>query len=241
MDYDAIVIGSGFGGSVCALRLSEKGYRVAVLEQGRRFENKDLQKANNSLRDLFWMPGLGLKGLFTQRFFRHVNVVGGVGVGGGSLVYAAVLLEPKKAFFQDPAWADLGVDWEAELKAHYHTAARMLGRTTCPTTHTQDKWLQQTAERMGVGASFGPVPLGIFFGEEQETSDPYFGGEGPSRHGCKQCGFCLAGCAHNAKNSLDKNYLYLAEKKGAQVVSRRKVTLIRPIAGGYEMEMVDTT
>lgn len=239
MDYDVIVVGSGFGGSVCALRLSEKGYRMAVLEQGRRFGDEDLQKANNSLKDLFWMPGLGLKGLFTQRFFRHVNVVGGVGVGGGSLVYAAVLLEPKKAFFQEPAWADLGVDWETELKAHYQTASHMLGRTSCPTVHTQDLWLQQAAERMGVGASYGPVPLGIYFGEQRETPDPYFSGEGPMRQGCKQCGFCLAGCEHNAKNTLDKNYLYLAEKKGAQILPRRKATLIRPVAGGYEVETVD--
>jgi len=239
MDYDVIVIGSGFGGSVSALRLSEKGYRVAVLEQGRRFKDNDLQKANDSLRDLFWMPGLGLKGLFTQRFFRHVNVVGGVGVGGGSLVYAAVLLEPKKAFFREPAWADLGVDWEAELKAHYQTAARMLGRTTCPTAHTQDVWLKGAAERMGVGASYGPVPLGIYFGEQRDTADPYFSGEGPLRRGCKQCGFCLAGCAHNAKNTLDKNYLYLAEKKGAQILPRHKAILIRPVNGGYEVEAVD--
>jgi cholesterol oxidase len=239
MDYDVIVIGSGFGGSVSALRLSEKGYRVAVLEQGRRLKDEDLQKANNSTRDLFWMPGLGLKGIFTQRFFRHVNVVGGVGVGGGSLVYAAVLLEPKKAFFQEPAWFGLGIDWEAELKAHYHTAARMLGRTTCPTTHTQDVWLRGAAERMGVGTDYGPVPLGIHFGEQQETPDPFFGGEGPPRRGCKQCGFCLAGCAYNAKNTLDKNYLYLAEKKGSQILPRRKAVMIRPVVGGYEVETVD--
>jgi len=238
MDYDAIVIGSGFGGSVAAYRLSEKGYRVAVLEQGRRFESEDLQKASQSTRDLFWMPALGLKGLFTQRFFKHVNIVGGVGVGGGSLVYAAVLLEPKQAFFRDPAWADLGIDWEAELRPHYATASKMLGRTICPISHIQDQWLEQTAKAMGVGDSYGPVQLGIYFGPEQETLDPYFGGEGPMRIGCIQCGECLAACAHNAKNTLDKNYLYLAEKNGAQILPLHKIMLIRPIEGGYQVESV---
>jgi cholesterol oxidase len=239
MDYDAIVIGSGFGGSVSALRLSEKGYRVAVLEQGQRFGDQDLKRANDSTRALFWMPRLGLKGPFTQQFFRHVNVVGGVGVGGGSLVYAAVLLEPKRAFFEDPAWAHLGVDWQEELKPHFRTAARMLGRVTCPTAHIQDEWLQQTAELNGAGASYGAVPLGIYFGPQEPTPDPFFSGEGPPRHGCTRCGFCLGGCAHNAKNSLDKNYLYLAERKGARILPRRKAILIRPVAGGYEVKSVD--
>ncbi|MBN2548058.1 MAG: GMC family oxidoreductase [Anaerolineales bacterium] len=239
MDYDAIVIGSGFGGSVAALRLSEKGYRVAVLEQGRRFDDPAIEKANTSMRDLFWMPGLGMRGLFYQRFFRHVNIVGGVGVGGGSLVYAAVLLEPKQAFYQDPAWSGLGIDWEAELRPHYQTAAQMLGRVTCPTRHLQDEWLQQAAEDMGVGASYGPISLGIFFGPEEETPDPYFGGEGPSRKGCIQCGACLAGCPHNAKNTLDKNYLYLAEKLGAHILPLRKATLVRPMDGGYQVEMAN--
>jgi cholesterol oxidase len=238
MDYDAIVIGSGFGGSVAAYRLSEKGYNVAVLEQGRRFDYGDLQKVSQSMRDLFWMPALGLKGLFTQRFFKHVNIVGGVGVGGGSLVYAAVLLEPKQAFFRDPAWADLGIDWEDELHLHYATASKMLGRTICPTAHIQDSWLERTAKAMGVGESYGPVQLGIYFGPEQETPDPYFGGEGPSRNGCVQCGACLAACASNAKNTLDKNYLYLAEKMGAQIIPLHKATLIRPIEGGYQVEMI---
>jgi cholesterol oxidase len=236
--YDVIVIGSGFGGSVAALRLSEKGYRVAVLEQGCRFEDEDIEKANASMRDLFWMPGMGMKGLFTQRFFRHVNIVGGVGVGGGSLVYAAVLLEPKRAFYQDPAWANMGIDWEAELSPHYHTASQMLGRTECPNVHTQDEWLEQTAEAMGVGESYGPVRLGIYFGPQQKMPDPYFGGEGPARRGCILCGTCLAGCAQDAKNSLDKNYLYLAERRGAVILPLHKVTLICPVEGGYQVEMI---
>lgn len=237
-DYDVIVIGSGFGGSVAALRLSEKGYRVAVLEQGRRFDCAEMEKTTSSMRELFWMPALRLKGLFTQRFFQHANIVGGVGVGGGSLVYAAVLLEPKKAFYRDPAWVNLGIDWQAELHPHFQTAAHMLGRMTCPSTHTQDTWLQQTAVTMGVGNTYSPVPLGIYFGPEEETSDPYFNGKGPLRSGCVECGACLAGCAHNAKNTLDKNYLYLAEKLGAQILPLRKATLINPIAGGYRVEMI---
>ena len=239
MDFDVIVIGSGFGGSVSALRFSERGYKVAVLEQGRRFSDDDFQKSNESTRELFWMPGLGLKGPFTQRFFKHVNVVGGVGVGGGSLVYAAVLLEPKQAFYQDRAWSDLGVDWEAELKPHFQTAASMLGRETSPTEDLQDEWLQQTAELMGAGTSYGAIPLGIYFGPQEEVTDPYFDGEGPMRHGCTYCGRCMAGCAENSKNSLDKNYLYLAESKGAQILAQHKAILVKPIEGGYEVETID--
>ncbi|UCE00826.1 MAG: GMC family oxidoreductase [Chloroflexota bacterium] len=239
MDYDVIVIGSGFGGSVSSLRLSEKGYRVAVLEQGRLFRGEDHQKMRDSTRELLWLPKLGLHGCFSQRFFRDVNVVAGVGVGGGSLVYAAVLLEPKRAFYQDPAWADLGIDWEAELRPHFQTAAKMLGRVSCPTADIQDAWLRQTADVMGAGETYGAAPLGIFFGPQEEVPDPYFHGEGPLRHGCTYCGACLAGCTYNAKNTLDKNYLYLAESKGAKIIPQRKATLIRPIEGGYEVETVN--
>lgn len=238
MDYDVIVIGSGFGGSVAALRLSEKGYRVGVVEMGRRVSKEDIAAANQSPLSLFWMPGLGLKGFFTQRFFRHVTIVGGAGVGGGSLVYAAVLLEPKGAFYQDPAWNEMGIDWQAELRPHYQTAARMLGVTPCPTHHLQDKYLEETAQNLGVGGSYGPVPLGIYFGRSgEESPDPYFDGLGPQRTGCTSCGTCLAGCEPGAKNTLDKNYLYLAERLGAEILPLRKATLIRPIAGGYEVEI----
>lgn len=137
MDYDVIIIGSGFGGSVAALRLSEKGYRVAVIEQGRRISREDIEKANKSPLHLFWMPDIGLKGFFTQRFFQHVNIVGGVGVGGGSLVYAAVLLEPKLPFYQDQAWGRMGIDWQSQLRPHYQMASKMLGRVTCPTFHNR--------------------------------------------------------------------------------------------------------
>jgi cholesterol oxidase len=244
--FDALVIGSGFGGSVTALRLSQKGYRVGVLEQGRRVLPEDMEQANRSLKSLFWMPALGLKGFFTQTFFQHVNIVGGVGVGGGSLVYAAVLLEPGPAFFRDPIWSELGVDWQAELQPHYQTAAAMLGRTPCPISGQMDEYLRETAGALGVEDSFAPVPLGIYFGQPGVTqSDPFFSGKGPARTGCDASGACLTGCAHNAKNSLDLNYLYQAEALGAQVLPERKVTLIRPLRDeaddpdGYELSMVN--
>ena len=238
MDFDVIVIGSGFGGSVAALRAAEKGHRVAVLEMGRRVSKADIEKANRSPLDLFWMPALGLKGFFTQRFFKHVTIVGGIGVGGGSLVYAAVLLEPKQAFFQDPAWGPLAGGLESELRPHYRTAASMLGRVTCSTSHLQDQYLKQTAEALGVGETYGPVPLGIFFGGEN-TPDPFFNGAGPARNGCSETGECLAGCATGAKNTLDKNYLYLAEKRGAQILPEHKATLIQPVEGGYRVESIN--
>ena len=240
MDYDYLIIGSGFGGSVSALRLAEKGYRVAVLEQGRRVTPADMEAANRSLFRLFWLPGLGLKGFFQQTFFRHIGIVGGVGVGGGSLVYAAVLLEPKPAFFADPSWADLGVDWRAELAPHYATALRMLGREINPRLGPMDDYLRQTAQAMGAGATFGPVPLGIYFGQpEVVVPDPYFGGQGPERTGCRFCGTCLTGCPHGAKNSLDVNYLYLAERLGAEILPQHRVTSVQSLTGGYQVDSID--
>jgi len=240
-DYDVIIIGSGFGGSVPALRLTEKGYRVAVLEQGRRISADDMRAADERLRDLVWLPQLGYRGFFVQHPFRHVGIVGGVGVGGGSLVYAAVLLKPRDPFFDDPAWANLGVDWKAELAEGYDTASRMLGTVTNPDHGKMDDWLQATAEAMGAGDSFGPVPQGIYFGNAGKTKpDPFFGGAGPERTGCTRCGRCLTGCADGAKNSLDKNYLYLAEAMGAEILPERKAVSIRPLeGGGYEVQTVD--
>ena len=238
MDYDVIVIGSGFGGSVAALRLSEKGYRVGVLEMGRRVSSEDMTSAIKSPLALFWLPGLGRKGYFTQQFYKHITLVGGVGVGGGSLVYGAVLLEPKSAFYNDPAWNHLGIDWQTELKPNYQTASQMLGLTTCPIYTLQDEYLERTAKAFEVEKTLGPVPLGIYFGpSEVESPDPYFGGVGPPRMGCTSCGACLAGCEIGAKNSLDKNYLYLAEGLGAEILPLHKATLIHPIHGGYEIEI----
>ena len=239
-DYDALIVGSGFGGSVSALRMSEKGYRVAVLEQGRRIGRPEMEAAENSLRSLLWAPALGLKGFFTQNVFQHLNVVGGVGVGGGSLVYAAVLLEPRQDFFADPAWSEMGIDWQAELRPNYDLASRMLGCTVQPHFHQMDAFLQQTAAALDAEDTFGPVPLGIYFGQpDVPHPDPYFNGRGPARTGCKLCGACLTGCMHSAKNTLDKNYLYLAEAAGAEVLPERQVVSIHPLRGGYELEMVN--
>lgn len=240
MDYDVIIIGSGFGGSVSALRLAEKGYRVAVLEQGRRVSPDDMIAASKKLTRLFWLPEIGLHGFFTQSVFQHVGITRGIGVGGGSIVYAAVLLEPKRAFYDDPAWNNLGIEWQKELAPHYAMAKRMLG--CVPNTHMSkmDEYLKQTAQAMGTSDTFGTTPLGIYIDKPGETrDDPYFDGRGPQRTACRFCGECLTGCPYGSKNSLDQNYLYLAEKLGAQILPEREVTVIRPIDGGYQVEMVN--
>ncbi len=240
MDYDFIVVGSGFGGSVSALRLAEKGYRVAVLEQGRVVGKNEMEAASGNPLRLFWLPALGLKGFFSQTVLRHVGIVGGVGVGGGSLVYAAVLLEPKQSFFDDPAWSGLGVDWQAALPPHYETAKRMLGLEYKPHLGLMDDYLRQAAQALGAGDSFGPTPLAIYFGEPGVVrDDPFFEGQGPARMGCQYCGECLTGCPYGSKNSLDFNYLHLAEALGAEVLAERQVTGLRPLeGGGYQVEMV---
>ena len=232
-DYDVVIVGSGFGGSVSALRLAEKGWKVAVLEMGRRLDDAAIAEAGTDAKALAWAPALGLKGFFAQDVFQHVAIVRGIGVGGGSLVYAAVLLEPRAAFYRDPAWRDLSADWERELAPHYATAKRMLGVAPNPYHGVQDDWLRGAAERMGAGHTFDTVPQGIFFGDPARTTpDPYFGGDGPARMGCNQCGRCITGCAFNAKNTLDRNYLYFAEKRGVRVFAERRVTHLSPLPGG---------
>lgn len=234
-DKEVVIIGSGFGGSVSALRLAEKGWKVTVLEQGRRLTPGDLEAAGTSARQLAWAPALGLKGFFSQDVFRHLAVVRGVGVGGGSLVYAAVLLEPRDNFFRDPAWVSLSPDWQAELAPHYARARKMLGVTPNPMHGIQDDWLRSAAERMDCEDTFGTVPQGIYFGDDQaDNPDPFFQGKGPVRRGCNACGRCITGCAQGAKNSLDYNYLYLAEQQGVEILPERKVTHIEPHPdGGY--------
>jgi cholesterol oxidase len=234
-DCDYLVVGSGFGGAVSALRLAEKGYRVIVLEQGRRIGPEQVAAGRRSLREFAWQPELGMHGFFWQRFFRHVGIIGGCGVGGGSLVFGGVLLEPDERLYGDPAWAGLGVDWRSELGPHYATAKRMLGRTINPSLSEMDDHLKAAAEAMGAGETFGAEPLAIFFGAVGETvPDPFFGGEGPPRAGCRLCGGCFAGCPYGSKNSLDYNYLYLAERLGVELRAEQRVVRLDPLPeGGY--------
>jgi cholesterol oxidase len=238
-DCDVAVIGSGFGGAVSALRLAEKGYDVLVLEQGRRVAPSDIEKARTSLRHHLWEPDLGMSGFFWQRVFRDVGIIGGAGVGGGSIVWGGVLLEPEQRVFDDPAWGDGEEDWREAMRPFYDEAARMLGRTPNPYLGEMDEFLRQTAAEIGGEETFGPVPVAIYFGEEGvEAEDPFFGGEGPARTGCRLCGGCLSGCPYGSKNTLDLNYLYLAEKRGARIAPEHRVDSIAPLWGeGYELKL----
>ena len=228
-DYDWIVVGSGFGGSVSALRLAEKGYSVAVLECGKRFGDDDFPKSTWDLRRYFWAPRLGLRGIFRLSTFKDVAVVSGSGVGGGSLGYANTLYVPPSPFFEDPQWADLE-DWEAALAPHYETAQRMLGVVVHEDDDAADQLLREFGEELGVGDTYRKTPIGVFLGEAgKKVADPYFGGEGPERTGCTHCGRCMVGCPVGAKNTLVKNYLWFAEQHGATVTPDRLVTDIRPL------------
>jgi cholesterol oxidase len=242
-DFDWLIIGSGFGGSVSALRLAEKGYDVGVLECGRRFADDEFAKSTGDLRRYTWRPKLGMKGIFRLTIFRDVTVVSGCGVGGGSLGYANTLYVPPKAFFEDPQWGAMQ-DWQGALEPHYTEAQRMLGVTRNPHDDPADQLLREFGEVLGVSDTYQKTPVGVYFGEPGKTvPDPFFGGEGPDRTGCQMCGRCMVGCPHGAKNTLVKNYLYLAERRGAQVMPERTVIDIRPLAGGdgsdgYEVESV---
>lgn len=235
--WDYLIVGSGFGGSVSALRLAEKGYRVLVLEKGRRFAPDDFPNSNWNLRRWLWWPALGLRGFFQMSFLRHVTVLSGVGVGGGSLVYANTLPIPPDPFFEAPSWKDLA-DWKGELAPHYATAKRMLGAAENPFRTPADDVLEDVARELGRADGFATTPVGVFFGESGETvPDPYFEGKGPERTGCTACGRCMIGCKVGAKNTLDRNYLYLAEQRGAEVHAETEVTRIRPLAdGGYHVD-----
>ncbi len=232
--YDVLVIGSGFGGSVSALRLTEKGYRVGVLEAGRRFEADDFAASSWDLKRFVWFPRLGLRGIQRLTLLKNVLALSGAGVGGGSLVYANVLLEPHEGFFVDPQWRDLA-DWRAELAPYYARARRMLGVAPVPHSTPADDVLRAVAAELEAAATFQPTPVAVWFGTPGvEVADPYFGGAGPTRTGCIGCGGCMVGCRHNAKNSLDKNYLYLAEKGGAEIHAEHEVVDVAPRPqGGY--------
>ncbi len=234
--FDWIIIGSGFGGSVSGLRLVEKGYDVLMIEKGRRFRKEDFPKTNWNLRDWMWNPALGLRGIFKMSFFKHVTVLSGVGVGGGSLVYANTLPVPTDEFFQASSWSDLA-DWKEELAPYYEKAATMLGATQNPRMTYGDRILEEIAEEMGRKEYFQPTRVAVFFGEpNKEVEDPYFGGEGPKRVGCTFCGSCMTGCRVGAKNTLDRNYLYFAEKKGLQLLEEHEVIAVEPLEeGGYRL------
>ena len=232
-DFDFIVIGSGFGGSVTAHRLTEKGYKVAVMEMGRRWTPENLPRTSWSIHRWFWRPGLALRGFFNMRFFRHVTILHGCAVGGGSITYACTLLRPPDKVWDNGFWAGLA-DWKAEMPQHYDTASRMLGVTENRILGPGDLLLKRGAEAIGVGDTFYRTSVGIFQAPEGEPAgqtypDPYFGGEGPERTTCNGCGGCMMGCRYGAKNTLDKNYLYLAEKRGAAVFPETKVVDVRPL------------
>ena len=236
MDADVIIVGSGFGGSVAALRLVEKGYRVLVLEEGRRFRDEDFAKTSWHVRDFLWAPALGCTGIQRIHVLRDVVVLAGAGVGGGSLVYANTLYKPGSTFFEDPQWSDI-TDWERELEPYYDQASRMLGVQDVPDLTPSDVVMRDVAHDMGVGDTFRLTPVGVYFGDGPGVTrpDPYFGGAGPERTGCTHCGACMSGCRSNAKNTLPKNYLALAESAGARIWPMARVDRVRQVAGGYEV------
>ena len=232
-DFDVVVIGSGFGGSVAALRLTEKGYSVAVLEAGRRFTERDFPKTSWRLSKFLFMPRLGLRGIQRIHALPDVLVLAGAGVGGGSLVYANTLYQPSDSYFEDQQWRHI-TDWKSELTPWYDQASRMLGVAKNPYFSPSDQAMKDVADEMGVGHTFTLAPLGVHFGQGAGViePDPYFGGVGPARHGCQQCGACMTGCRFNAKNTLPKNYLGLAEKAGAQVFPEHTVERIEELPNG---------
>ena len=249
-DYDYIIIGSGFGGSVSAYRLSQKGYRVLVIEQGRRWSPNTLPSTNWKVWDYLWKPFLSLKGFLSLRLFKHVMILHGNAVGGGSVTYAQTLLVPPESVWEEGNWAGLD-DWASVMPGHYKTAQTMLGVVRNERPGPADDKLRQMAKASGVEDSFYYTDVGVFFGHPgdlpgTEYPDPYFGGEGPTRKSCIGCGGCMVGCRYDAKNTLDKNYLYLAEKLGAEVLAENRVIDVNPLAGetdgsqGYQVRAVNS-
>ncbi len=220
--FDYIVIGSGFGGSVASMRLTEKGYSVLTIEKGRRFNPHDFPKTNWDLKNYLWLPKLGFLGFQKINIFKHAFIFSGAGVGGGSLVYCNTLMIPPTEFFKNPQWSDLN-DWEKELHPFFDTAGKMLGRTKFNLKNKEDEILENVARDLGKENSFSNVYVGVYFNDDETPQDPYFNGNGPLRTPCSYCAGCMVGCRENAKNSLDKNYLYFAEKKGAEILPETNV------------------
>ena len=249
--YDYVIIGSGFGGSVSAMRLAQKGYSVLVLERGKRYEDEDFPKTNWNIWKFLWLPALRCFGIMQFSFFRNILALHGDGVGGGSLVYANVLVRPDDEIFKNPTWRHLQ-DWKTVLAPYYDTAEHMLGVTPNPRQWPADDILKEIATGLGVQSTFQPTRVGVFFGgagdvDGQEILDPYFGGDGPSRNTCIHCGGCMVGCRYNAKNTLPKNYLYFAEKGGAKILPEANACNVIPLAHGqpdgarYEVAYQRTT
>ncbi len=239
-NFDVAVIGSGFGGSVAALRLSEKGYKVLVIESGARFEDQDFAKNSFNLKKFLFFPKLGLKGIQRIDLLKNVIVMSGAGVGGGSLVYANTLYRPPQKFYSTGSWKDMA-NWQQLLEPYYDQAERMLGVETNKFFSPADEALKKASDALGFGGTFQMAPLGIYFGEPgKAVSDPYFGGAGPNRTGCTNCGECMTGCRHGAKNTLVKNYLFLAEKLGTKIMPLTKVVNIEQVDQGYKLTLIQS-
>ena len=238
--YDYIVIGSGFGGSVSSMRLSEKGYSVAVLEKGKKYETKDFPKNNWNIRKYLWIPLLRCFGIQKLTIFKEAFILSGVGVGGGSLVYANTLMQPDDKFYSNKVWAHFK-DWKNTLAPFYNKARFMLGVVRNPKFYEADNVLREIARDMGKESSFQGVNVGVYYGDTKKFTDPYFKGLGPERLGCIECAECMAGCRHHAKNTLDKNYLWFAQKFGTEIFAETLVEKVEFINGIYHIHTVKST
>ncbi len=238
--YDYIIIGSGFGGSVSAMRLAEKGYSVLIIEKGKNYNNEDFPKTNWNFKKFFWAPMLGWFGIQKITFFPQVMILSGVGVGGGSLVYANTHMVPSDEFFNNPSWSQFK-DWKKTLLPFYEKARFMLGTVPNKSLNREDEILKEVADEMNRSSSYKNVDVGVYFGDKEKETDPYFNGHGPLRKGCTECAGCMVGCKYNAKNTLDKNYLFFAKKFKAEIIAERKAEKIEFKNGIYSVETVSST